>query len=385
MNGFITHVFVLAVIIVKPSSAQLTNIAGSTSVSLSPTDATCGRTSADSYCRVDLAADASCVVDTCRTVCEERRDPTYRDLMRGVSGFNYDGSVTNATTKDFGGGNVTVAKFNKKTRLAFLRGTVNMMSLDEFTLSFWMRPNDMDTESSVIDILGAGYEERVFNARLGSDLGITIVSGTTSVTRQTWRITRHAWSHVAIQFRQSGVNIFLNGSKASAQAVALQLFKPGDMSNLNLKIGQNFAGDLLARHPVEDLPLLDLNFCKSRWNGWVNYTLDGVRVNCVFGRVSAVDGYHYYDQYPSSCERPDHTELPRSDAHFCQDKFDGWYPQQTGYTRCVEGRQLNLNNCGLKDVAPVYAMQRSMKQCNFCRALCKCDVDCTDGNSEERE
>ena len=146
MNGFINHAFVLAVIIITTSRAQLTNIAGSTSVSLSPTDATCGRTSADSYCRVDLAADASCVVNTCRTECEERRGPTYRDLMRGVSGFNYDGSVTNATTKDFGGGNVTVAKFNKKARLSFLRGTVNMTSLDEFTLSFWIRPNDMDTE-----------------------------------------------------------------------------------------------------------------------------------------------------------------------------------------------------------------------------------------------
>ena len=146
MNGFITHAFVLAVIIVKPSRAQLTNIAGSTSVSLSPTDATCGRTSADSYCRIDLAADASCVVDTCRTVCEdEDRGPTYRDLLRDVSGFNYDGSVTSAT-KDFGGGNVTVAVFNMKAQLAFLRGKVNLTSLDEFTLSFWIKPDDTDTE-----------------------------------------------------------------------------------------------------------------------------------------------------------------------------------------------------------------------------------------------
>ncbi|KAI0238410.1 hypothetical protein LSAT2_010898, partial [Lamellibrachia satsuma] len=80
------------------------------------------RTSADSYCRIDLAADASCVVDICRTVCEdEDRGPTYRDLMRDVSGFNYDDSVTN-TTKDFGGGNVTVAVFNMKAQLAFMRG-----------------------------------------------------------------------------------------------------------------------------------------------------------------------------------------------------------------------------------------------------------------------
>ena len=146
MTGFATAVVVLSVIIIATSRAQLTNIAGSTSVSLSPTDATCGRTSADSYCRIDLAADASCVVDICRTVCEdEDRGPTYRDLLRDVSGFNYDGSVTR-TTKDFGGGNVTVAVFNRKSRLAFLRGTVNMTSLDEFTLTFWLlRHNTMHT------------------------------------------------------------------------------------------------------------------------------------------------------------------------------------------------------------------------------------------------
>ena len=73
------------------------------------------------------------------------RPPTYRYLLRGVSGFNYDGSVTN-TAKDFGGGNVTVAMFNKKPRLDFLSGRLNTTSLDEFTLSFWIRPDDMDTE-----------------------------------------------------------------------------------------------------------------------------------------------------------------------------------------------------------------------------------------------
>ena len=46
MQVDVTRVFVLAVVIVT-SRAQLTDIAGSTSVSVSPTDATCGRTSAD--------------------------------------------------------------------------------------------------------------------------------------------------------------------------------------------------------------------------------------------------------------------------------------------------------------------------------------------------
>ena len=144
MCGFTKAVLVLSAVVITTSRTQLTNIAGSTSVSLSPTDATCGRTSADSYCRIDLAADASCIVDTCRTVCKDKVH-TYRDLLRGVKGFNYDGSVTN-TSKDFGGGNVTVAIFNEKARLAFLRGTVNMKTLDEFTLTFWIRPVDMDVE-----------------------------------------------------------------------------------------------------------------------------------------------------------------------------------------------------------------------------------------------
>ena len=145
MDGIIIQVMVLAVVIVT-SRAQVINIAGSTSVSLSPTDATCGRTSADSYCRIDSAADASCVVDTCRTVCEDEvRVHAYRDLLRDVSGFNYDGSVT-STTKDLGGGNVTVAVFNRKTRLAFLRGTVDMTTMDEFALSLRIKPHDVDTE-----------------------------------------------------------------------------------------------------------------------------------------------------------------------------------------------------------------------------------------------
>ena len=144
MHKLITKVFVLAVIIVT-SQAQLTNFAGSTSVSLNPAGATCGRTSADSYCRTDLAADASCVVETCRAVCEDIGGPTYKDLLRDVSGFNFDGSVTN-TTKDFGGGYVTGAMFNNTTRLAFLKGNVNMRSLDEFTLNVWIRPRNMDTE-----------------------------------------------------------------------------------------------------------------------------------------------------------------------------------------------------------------------------------------------
>ncbi|KAK2172799.1 hypothetical protein NP493_928g01020 [Ridgeia piscesae] len=113
MQVDVTRVFVLAAVIVT-SRAQLTDIAGSTSVSVSPTDATCGRTSADSYCQVDVAADAGCVVHTCRTVCEgQGEQPTYTDLLRGVSGFNHDDSVTN-TTKDFGDGDVTVAVFNNK-------------------------------------------------------------------------------------------------------------------------------------------------------------------------------------------------------------------------------------------------------------------------------
>ena len=131
MYGF-TAVLVLSAVIITPSRAQLTNIAGSTSVSLSPTDATCGltaRTSTDSLCQ---------------TVCEDR-GPAYRDLMRGVSGFNYDGSVT-STTEDFRDDSITVAIFNKTTRLAFLKGRVNMKTMDEFTLIFRIRPDDMDTE-----------------------------------------------------------------------------------------------------------------------------------------------------------------------------------------------------------------------------------------------
>ena len=137
-----TGVFVLAAVIVT-SRAQLTDIAGSTSVSVSPTDATCGRTSADSYCRVDVAADAGCVVHTCRSVCDAKDErPTYIDLLRGVSGFNYDGSVTK-TTKDFGDGDITVAVFNKMTRMAYLRGFIKMTSPNKFTLTFRIRPGDM--------------------------------------------------------------------------------------------------------------------------------------------------------------------------------------------------------------------------------------------------
>jgi len=114
---------------------------------VNPTDATCGRVSADTYCRVDISADVGCVVHTCRTACEDRVSrPTYTDLLRDVSGFNYDGSVTN-TTKDFGDGNTTVAVFNKATRMAFLRGSINMATLrDDFTLTFRIRPGDNDGE-----------------------------------------------------------------------------------------------------------------------------------------------------------------------------------------------------------------------------------------------
>ena len=143
MQVDVTRMFVLAAVIVT-SRAQLSDIAGSTSVSVSPTDATCGQTSTESYCRVDVAADAGCVVHTCRTVCEDRTPP-YTELLRGVSGFNYDGSVTN-TTKDFGDGDVTVAVFNKMTRMAYLKRSINMTSPNEFTLTFMIRPDDMARE-----------------------------------------------------------------------------------------------------------------------------------------------------------------------------------------------------------------------------------------------
>ena len=132
MYGLTKAVFVLSAVIITQSRAQLTNIAGSTSVSLRPTDATCGRSAGTS-------ADSSC-----QTICEDR-GPTYRDLLRGVSGFNYDGSVTN-TTEYFSDDSVTVAMFSKTTRLAFLRGSINGTTLDEFTLTFRIRPDDMDTE-----------------------------------------------------------------------------------------------------------------------------------------------------------------------------------------------------------------------------------------------
>ena len=150
MQVDVTQVFVLAAVIVT-SRAQLTDIAGSTSVSVSPTGATCGRTSADSYCRVDVAADAGCVVHTCRTVCEDRTPP-YTELLLGVSGFNYDGSVTN-TTKDFGDSDVTVAEFKRNARLAFLKGSVNMSSVDKFTLALWMKPNGTGKERSVTVVI----------------------------------------------------------------------------------------------------------------------------------------------------------------------------------------------------------------------------------------
>ena len=138
-------ILVLSAMVVETSTAQLTNIVGSTSASVNPTDATCGRTSADTYCRVDTSADVGCVVHTCRTACEDRvRGATYTDLLRGVRGFNYDGSVT-TTTKDFGDGNITVAVFNKKTRMAFLRGSISIYN-DEFTLTFRIRPGDNDGE-----------------------------------------------------------------------------------------------------------------------------------------------------------------------------------------------------------------------------------------------
>ena len=134
------------VMMIVTSRAQLTKFVGSTWASLSPTDATCGRTSVDSYCLIDMSAKSSCVFDTCWTLCEdEDRRPAYSDLLRDVSGFNYDGSVTN-TTMDFGGGNVTVAVFNRAALRTFLKGTVDMRSVDEFTLTFLIRPDDMDTE-----------------------------------------------------------------------------------------------------------------------------------------------------------------------------------------------------------------------------------------------
>ena len=132
--------------VIVTSRAQLTNIVGTTSVSVSPADATCGRTSADSYCRVDVAADAGCVLATCRALCEETYIVArYTDILRNATGFNYDDSVTD-TTRDFGGGDVTVAEFKNATPMAFLEHSVNMTTVNEFTISFWIKPDDMDKE-----------------------------------------------------------------------------------------------------------------------------------------------------------------------------------------------------------------------------------------------
>ena len=142
MQVAITQVFVLAAVIVT-SRAQLTNIVGATSVSVSPTDATCGQTFPDNYCQGDVAAEAGCVLATCRAVCEDVA--RYTDLLRNATGFNYDDSVTN-TTKDFGGGDITVAEFKNATPMAFLEHRVNMTTMNEFTISFWIKPDDMDKE-----------------------------------------------------------------------------------------------------------------------------------------------------------------------------------------------------------------------------------------------
>ena len=55
------------------------------------------------------------------------------------------------------------------------------------------------SHSSVVDFHGAHYGHRVFNVRLDSDLRLTIVSDLVNVTRETWKIPRHAWTHVAVQ------------------------------------------------------------------------------------------------------------------------------------------------------------------------------------------
>lgn len=59
--------------------------------------------------------------------------------------------------------------------------------------------------SSVIDIHSDVYARRVFNLRLSSDLDFTVVSVFTGVTRQVWRISRHAWSHIAVQVSRLSV------------------------------------------------------------------------------------------------------------------------------------------------------------------------------------
>ena len=51
----------------------------------------------------------------------------------------------------------------------------------------------------MVDIHGAHYGQRVFNVRLDSDGGLKIVSDLATVTHQTWKIPRHAWTSVVVQ------------------------------------------------------------------------------------------------------------------------------------------------------------------------------------------
>ena len=80
----------------------------------------------------------------------------------------------------------------------------------------------------------------------------------------------------------------------------------------------------------------------------------------------------------------DSAEDPLSDNAFCKDKADGWYAQEDDiYTQCIEGRQVNRNNCGRS--FQTTGMSGWPQQCKFCPSSCSCELECADNNVGGRE
>ncbi|KAM9466939.1 usherin [Clarias gariepinus] len=230
------------------SFPKLENIAAYKSVSVAPSEATCGKPERSTFCQAARTQDdlLTCSQQFCIQECPYRSStPRYTNLLdwhedaclKGESQDLHPGSET---------GSVSFVFRNQSACLAS-QAAPNLGQAGSFTITVWLKPE----EASVMTVFEKRSMDRLvflltvtemdvqfqYSVSSGQNLSITISSA--------GHIRTGEWTHVALQVHRTSVSLFLNGQEEDGTAFDTKtLLSPvADVTSDTLTwIGQNFKG-----------------------------------------------------------------------------------------------------------------------------------------------
>jgi hypothetical protein len=145
--------------------------------------------------------------------------------------------------------------------------------LDEGTLSFWFRADDLTGTQGLIAKDSNGYDDgghiRVYLS--GATLSCRLQSDSASTFVSTSGVSAHTWHHVAVGFGPGGLKLYLDGvlqdSDAYAGGLGTSSGGAGNQEPWTFGVDQQYSGDRSTEdwnHPfagrIDDVRLYDQNF-----------------------------------------------------------------------------------------------------------------------------